>query len=631
MSPRLSTLPSTRRHVKAGLAILLITTLGACGSNPNQNQSYTQVKPNKVQQLSPQQLLEKAEQAYGSDKQRYWLLAADALLQQGQPEWAQNTLANIDPENLNALQFIHYSLTAAIAASDNGSYFLAQELLAAPRLKQLFEQASLEQKQQLSELSASTYTLLGDTETASQTRIDRSKWLNDEDQQKNNQALWQGLMMESANTLETLAQHNTLLELKGWYELALIAKQDGVGIEQQQALVEQWRLQRPFHPAAIALPQDLQLLNQIIAEQARRVAIILPTTGRLGKAGQAIRDGFMVSLFQAQQQGSYIPEVDFYNSEQADIQTIYNHAVSAGAEFIIGPLDKSKVAKLNQRPTLPVPVLALNYIVAPSQSQEATYNPGLYQFGLATEDEARHSAQRAWLEGHKRAMILAPQSDWGNRGAAAFRKEWQQLGGVIVEEQQFTGNNDYSKVIENSLQLNQSTYRHRKLQQILATNLEFEPRRRQDIDAIFLLANSNQARQVKPTLAFHYAAYLPVYATSHIYNGQQDKKANRDLDNIRFSALPWLLQQDSELQQQIKQFARPAAAYQRLFALGADSFKIYPRIRQLSQVNSARIQGGTGSLKMLSNGQVARQQQWAIISNGVAKPLPAISQQHEQQ
>jgi len=629
-----NTMPLTlsSHPLKLGLALSLIISLAGCNSTPSKDNSYTQLKPQQETPLSPQQLLEKAEQAYGADKNRYWLLAATGLLQQGQTEWAQSTLDNVHSEQLDNLQFIRYSLLAAQVAMEDGSYFRVQELLSHDRLEQLKLQASLEQKQQLGELKASVFTLLGNTEASSNERMALSHWLNPTQQQQNHHALWQGLMMENSAVLTQLAERAPLPQLQAWYQLASIAKSEQDSIEQQQAMVEQWRQQWPAHPASINLPQDLQLLKQIIAEQPRRVALILPTTGRLGKAGQAIRDGFMVSLFNAEKQGARVPQVDFFDANKGDINSLYDQAVSAEAEFIIGPLDKNQVKQLNQRLAIPVPVLAMNYIAAPSESQQQEYQHGLFQFGLAAEDEARQCAQRAWLAGHKRAMILAPQTAWGNRGAKAFRDEWQQLGGVVVEEQHFTGKNDYSKVIENSLQLNQSKYRHRKLQQIINTNLEFEPRRRQDVDAVFLLANSGQARQVKPTLAFHYAGGLPVYATSHVYNGKADKKNNRDLDNIRFSALPWLLEHDSILQQQVSQHAQPAPAYQRLYALGADSFKVYPRIRQLSQVNSVRIQGGTGSLNMLQNGQIVRQQQWAIIKYGVAQALPSIAQlQAEQQ
>jgi outer membrane PBP1 activator LpoA protein len=48
----------------------------------------------------------------------------------------------------------------------------------------------------------------------------------------------------------------------------------------------------PGHPAASRLPRDLQLLQQLIAEKPKHVALLLPVSGKLGRAGRAIRDGF---------------------------------------------------------------------------------------------------------------------------------------------------------------------------------------------------------------------------------------------------------------------------------------------------------------------------------------------------
>jgi len=74
--------------------------------------------------------------------------------------------------------------------------------------------------------------------------------------------------------------------------------------------------------------------------------------------------------------------------------------VDEGAELIIGPLGREQVSQLSALEQLPVPTLAVNY----SEDSEPAGN--LYQFGLSAEDEARQVAQRAWVEGHRTAMIL---------------------------------------------------------------------------------------------------------------------------------------------------------------------------------------------------------------------------------
>ena len=98
--------------------------------------------------------------------------------------------------------------------------------------------------------------------------------------------------------------------------------------------------------------------------------------------------------------------------------------------MVIGPLDKESVAQLNRAMELEVPVLALNQV--PS---EGLPSPDLYQFGLSPEDEAIQVADRAWTDGFSIAVALTPAGDWGDRIASAFRERWEELGGVLAEQQ----------------------------------------------------------------------------------------------------------------------------------------------------------------------------------------------------
>ena len=271
-------------------------------------------------------------------------------------------------------------------------------------------------------------------------------------------------------------------------------------------------------------------------------------------------------------------------------------------------------------PSLPVPVLTLNY----PDTQPVTPVQGLYQFGLAAEDEARQVARQAYLEGHRFAMVMIPSQDWSERSAKAFTEEWQKLGGTVVNTSQFIGTGDYSRVIKSSMQIEQSQARAVELERRLGTNLQFEARRRQDVDMIFLIADPAQARQVKPTLAFHYAGHIPVYATSHIYSGIPNPGIDRDLNGIRFNTMPWLFDNQSPEKKMIDQNTQSSAIYSRLHALGIDAFRLYPRLPQLAQVPEMRIYGATGALHLLPDGRIEREQIWARIRNGVAQPLPTV-------
>ena len=241
------------------------------------------------------------------------------------------------------------------------------------------------------------------------------------------------------------------------------------------------------------------------------------------------------------------------------------------------------------------------------------------------EDEARQVANRAWLEGHRYALLLVPQSQRGDRYARAFRETWETLGGTVVEQAWYADQQDYSSVVESALLVDESKARARNLRRLLGGTIHFEaPRRRQDVDFVFMVADPAAAQLLKPTLAFHYAGDLPVYSTSGVFAATAGNRTSRDLNGIRFITLPWFFDEDSEVKQAVEQYARPDAAYERLYAMGVDAYRLYPRIPQLEGVEGTRFYGQTGVLALTPSRKLQREQVWAQIVDGAAVPLPTV-------
>jgi len=145
----------------------------------------------------------------------------------------------------------------------------------------------------------------------------------------------------------------------------------------------------------------------------------------------------------------------------------------------------------------------------------------------------------------------------------------------------------------------------------------FEPYRRSDADMIFLVARPNEGRAVKPLLAYHYAGDLPVYATSHIYRGNTDRSRDQDINGIHFVDIPWVFNSDSAIRQAINAHFARSDAFQRMYALGVDSFRLHMRINQL-RTGSGQVFGETGTLTLNALGQIERELTLAEIRGGVA-------------
>ena len=67
-------------------------------------------------------------------------------------------------------------------------------------------------------------------------------------------------------------------------------------------------------------------------------------------------------------------------------------------------------------------------------------------------------------------------------------------------------------------------------------------------------------------------------------------------------------------------------AYQRMYALGVDSYQLHPRLRQLEEINNSRVYGQTGTLKLNARFEIEREMLLAQIRSGKAQLVPTVDQ-----
>ena len=616
---------STKSLATLSIAVLVLNVT-SCGNTPSQpGKSKQSSAKSQTVSLSASKLLDMANQAQSPERESLVLKAAQVYIEAGKFNRARNLLVDMNTDELPDQAYIKHTDLFSTVALQEGSNFLAHGILTKPRLEQQWQIMEPQTEVALREKRAQVFALLGEAQNSVNERIQLSSLIDNKIQQQANQdALWQNLMSIPFAELQQLSADENGQAARGWYSLAAINKNNQIDLEQQRELLQQWLGMWQQHPAHNNLPNDLRLLQSLIEQQPQQIALLLPLQGKLTEAGEAVRDGFFAAYFEALGNGRHTPEVRQYDSSN-DVIAAYQQAIADGADLIIGPIDKEKVTELSLMPSLEVPVLSLNYPDTPPDESLK----GFYQFGLAVEDEARQVARQAFLEGHRQAMVIIPSQEWSERSARAFANEWEQLGGTVVNRTQFQTGANYSRLVKDAMQIEQSQIRAREMQDLLGIPLQSSPRSRSDVDMIFLIADPAQARQIKPTFAFHYAGKIPVYATSQVYSGQPAPKVDRDLNGVRFTAMPWLFDTTSREKQAVAQYTKSAAVYGRLHALGADAFRLYARLPQLEQVPDMRIYGATGALHMLSDRRIEREQMWVRFRNGEAQPLPMVINQND--
>ena len=601
------------------LGLVSAIFLSACSQQTSDPKDSRSAQPQNTKQQI-QLLLQQLQNSAGSKRQAIQLQLLRLLIDQEQRSLASNILEQMDPETLSDQQFIEYSELHGKLYIQQGLYTEALTLLDRERLIRLSSQFTVPQQLRFSRLRAKVLALTGSHLASAQQRIYIDPLLSVDEQQQNRQSIWRSLMYVEKDELIRYEQTAFGKEYRGWLSLALIVKTTQGDLDEQVRRLDRWQLQWPTHPANLQLPEDLALIRELAANKAKQIAIMLPTTGPLAPFGQAIRDGLLAAHFQHQQKNPSAPSIKLYNSDTDDFLSLYQQAQSEGAEVIIGPLQKKHVRLLFDT-EIKLPTLALNRIEGYGIAPEL-----LIQFGLAPEDEAQQIAELAYLDNYRRALIISPETPWGAKVSSSFDQHWQALGGETVGYSQFTGQQDYSKSIKDALYLQHSENRARRIRQLIGEQIEFEPRRRQDIEMIFMLAKSDQARSLKPLLNYHYASDLPVYATSRIYNGYEDRKKDTDINGVKFTEIPWVLSKDVLLKQQINQTIDNSKQYQRMYALGVDSYQLYPRLKQLLHIPNSRVYGQTGTLRLNASNQIERTLSLAQFKGGRARVIASADQ-----
>ncbi|OUR64119.1 LppC family lipoprotein [Methylophaga sp. 42_25_T18] len=570
-----------------------------------------------------QQYSDLANAASGARQAQYYLHAAQAYFQINQLDHVSATLANIDKSMLSEAQ----QLDAAILEADIAlSFSQAEQALAALAAFQLRD-ATPTQQLAAYQLKVNAYELTENWLEKANAHIALASLLsNGEAIADNQQTLWQTLLKLTPQALELFNPGIAPAVDSGWFALAYIVRAYQTNPDALIVAIEDWQRNYPNHPADTSLYKELLKTGTRLPKQLNDIAILLPNSGPYAAAADAIRQGIIAAHFDGQTSTRlhfFTVETDT-QSGTSNVWQQYQQAVSKNANLVIGPLDKVSVQVLADAEELPIPVLALNRL------NDLTQKDNLFQFGLAPEDDAIAAANFAITQNYERAVVLAPTGGWGNRVASAFSEQWLANGGTLLSRSHYDENqSDFSTVIKPLLDLDASKQRQQKLKQTLGLSIEFEPRRRQDIDFLFLVARPLKARQLVPQLKFHRSGQLPVIATSHAYSGQENSQQDIDLNGLIINDIPWVFADSAmadpaylALQNSTPQHFDN---FIRLYALGADAYRLIPNLNSLSRSSELSFIGATGVLSIDKTGHLTRETRWAKFKRGKIKALPATT------
>jgi len=538
----------------------------------------------------------------GNEQQSLEIMAAGRLIYDGQ--WQEglkllSTIKTLSPDLIREKNI----LLAKIDLTRQQSKAAISKLASIRELDSM----PLYYQVQYHEMLAVAYRRTGNIMDALNERVKLENLLPDELSRSNNRrALWLMLTTLPSEELNAFAVESAgESDLDGWIQLAVISRTSPELVQKTLTHLEQWKQRYPNHAGNAILPSPLAQIEPYLFSPPKKIALLLPITGKLAGPGGAVRDGFMQAYDLAKKSEDLVVQV--YDTDKANASTLYQQAIAEGADYVVGPLDKADVTNIAAM-NHPVPTILLNDIPR-SVRQNA------YQFGLSPANEAMQVAARARKNGHTRALIIAPDSLWGNEVVAAFTGQWQASGGQIVDAMRYSETENIAPAVKQLLhatEVARPTRGHPVNHAASASS-----RRRQDFDMIFLLAYPSKARQIMPMLKYYFAGNVPVYATSIVYSGSANAQKDRDLDGIIFCDMPWVFNH----QMGSKNWPEQWNSYNRLYALGMDSFILVTQLNQLLLFPAMGFSDRSGVLYLNPNQQIARILSWGRITQGLAQEV----------
>lgn len=545
---------------------------------------------NLVRQNNPGRIT-KAAVSEDNQGQQYHLHTAISLIKSNKAKEAEFHLDGIDLEQLSAEDLYKVNL---VYAQINLSYAKAEQALQHLELVQP-QLMALDDKINYFQARAFALSLTNHFMDSAKARMELLALLPQKQQQLDNKAaIIDTLRLLPVQSLQAQQALNTSTT-GGWLALASLFKATPY-IAANNPNLTKWRNQYQNHPA------NSEFIKYYLAQQQKllpSIAVLLPTSGSFAEAGKAIAEG-LAAAYEQTPPTAVKPKLRYYDTSTSDPVTLYRKAVDEGAQFIIGPLNKEHVEQLAKNVNLTVPVLTLNHVPGLNKAN-------LYQFALSPLDDVETITQTAIKDGHRRLVLLTPNSELGSRLQGFFKTAMQnQDAGLIKVATYDPEANNFNKSLQDLFNVNESEQRYNQLKRIIP-NLHASTRSRKDIDAILLMAYPPNAKALQVQLKKITTDSPRIYATAHVYNGVANPE-DTDLDGVKFCDIPWLFNAAypgvlSQEALRTKWQAMPSPLL-RLVAMGIDAYNLIPHLNQL---NTTAYRGATGKLKLTADNRIQRE------------------------
>ena len=530
---------------------------------------------------------------------------------------SKNFLKRINPEELNDVSFLNYSLLESKVSNSEDELNVAFQKLESNRILSIEKNLNDEALIDLYKEKSAIALTLGELKTSIQYDVKLHNLISSKEikSKLHNETLAK-LISQPYKKLQQ-CKNNADLIVGAWCDLGLEIRDTQLNFQTRADAYQNWRERYPDHSAAqfAVIPSYVHDAQT----EKRQIALLLPLEGEYLSPSKNFIEGFLNGYFNSLKTNEDNRQtIKIFNSSEDGILNSYQDAMKLNPQIIIGGFRQSEAKDLLSLETYEVPTIILN------DFDQLNYpeRENLFFFSNSQGDEISHIISDMWYRGIQSVIVITPDHLWGLQASEAFQSGWVARGGNILDTVIFNQDTrDFTDLLKRPLHIDTSEKRGLFLKRFVNSKLDLSSRRRNDIDGIVLFAYSDKARQIKPALNYLFANDIPVYSSSRIYNDVEEPNLYRDLDDIKFAGMPW--SSEGSLQQELNIDETLHPEYRQLYTRGFDSFLLSQNLREPSFAQNIPLLGATGVLT-LKNNMVTKDPYWYQFKNGSKIKIQAM-------
>ena len=191
---------------------------------------------------------------------------------------------------------------------------------------------------------------------------------------------------------------------------------------------------------------------------------------------------------------------------------------------------------------------------------------------------------------------------------------WEEFGRITAKTTTVSETKNNEEILAELLLIKRSKDRARELSRAISSPIEHLPRRRGDIDSIFLSVDLLQARTLKPAIDYNFAESVGVYVVPNWENEERFLDIEKDLEGVMLIDMPIKLNANTPF------FDDSVIKRNRSFAIGYDSYEL-ALILSANKENNIEFTGMTGRFSSSPRGKLSRKSLKVKVQGGKIKNL----------